>query len=217
MIYLVYLLLDDGSMVWEYTHPALPRELKESVDRVGHDSIISMLSAFSMFGKEIFQNNIRSIRYDDYQIFFEKLSISKDKSLLAIVITDINEKRQKILKVLNRFLRINNALLLRSSGNAVRDASYENISKILQDSFSTMYYHASIGSFRSIARRYGKLILYSLVLLALAIVSISISYLNYNITLLTLSLSVILLVPVLNIVLKRTLGKKRKKYYRLVT
>jgi len=217
MIYLVYLLLDDGSMVWEYTHPALPRELKESVDRVGHDSIISMLSAFSMFGKEIFQNNVRSIRYDDYQIFFEKLSISKDKSLLAIVITDINEKRQKILKVMNRFLRINNALLLRSSENAVRDESYENDSKILHDSFSTLYYHASIGSFKRIARRYGKLILYSLILLALAIVGISVSYLNYNITLLTLLLSIILPVPVLNMVLKRTLRKKRKKYYRLVT
>ena len=133
MIYSIYLLSQDNSLIWEFVNPYAPRQLIESLSSIGHSSITDLLSAMSSFGKDLFRSNIKRIEYENFQIFLISLRISSDL-LKAIVIVDNKEKISRIEETLRKFVKRNDKLIKRRL-TQLENFGYDRSSDQLQHAF----------------------------------------------------------------------------------
>lgn len=216
MIYLAYFISANGNLLWNYAHPALPSFLKKNIEKIGHNMIISMLSAFSAFGAELFQKTVNLIEFEEYRVYFEKIPIRGKTYVLSVAITDKNEPREKVRRILKRFIQINEKYFSESY-----DESYlmdMDVSKRLSENFSMKFRDLCNNSIIFLLKRRFRNNTRSLILTVLIIYAVLLSYtftfsepdilLPYTIPII-LVLTAILLFSVGKIIYKT-----RKKYYR---
>jgi len=209
--------MDSSSLLWEYENPNIPVNLKRKIEEIGHGSIVSMLSALSMFGRDLFSRSIRVIEFDDYKIFFEKIFLVKNVSVHVIAITDKNEKKTKLLRTLNAFFKIHSSAFLQNR-NDLRDMSYERLSNTLHQSFTDIYNKLSITSFKRVSQIWKKILFPTASIISVAMLILSL----YVLTQLSVSsLLLLIMLLYLGLLLMRLFLKRGKRkpgrYYRCLS
>jgi len=215
MIYYIALLDKEYNNIWHYLNPKIPPLLYGRLDTIGFDSLVSMLSAFSMLGAELFKEPLTSIEYNTFKISYYRVPIDNNERILSVIVTDKNEDLNKIKNLIEKLVKMHSNLIRKRKVTTFDKESYDNETKILLESFKLLQEKTTIGRFRKFIYRYRTTIFSSLTAFMIAIAALSIYYQGLSIIVLSTSIALIVLIQLANILLKK--GIKRGKYYRLVS
>lgn len=215
MIYYIALLDKDYKEIWHYLNPRIPLQLSNRLNTIGFDSLVSMLSAFSMLGAELFREPLTSIEYNTFQITYYRIRLDKDDKILGVIMTDRNEDLGKLKRMIEKVVEMNYNLIKKRSSGAIDEETHSNEPEVILESFKLLQEKSRISSIKRFAYKYRTSIVSSITTLVLVIAAFTIYMNGFSFMTITLAFGLIASIQALNILIKKSF--RRSKYYRLVS
>ncbi len=215
MIYYIALLDKEYNSIWHYLNPKIPPQLYGRLDTVGFDSLISMLSAFSMLGAELFKEPLTSIEYNTFRISYYRIPIDEGDRILSVVVTDKNEDINRVKKLIEKLVNMHSNLIRKRKTTTLNKTVYDNDTKVFLESFRILQEKTGLSYFKRILYKYRSLIFSSITFFVLAIALLNTYYKGLSLIVLSLAGGLIVAIQLVNLLLKKVI--RRGRYYRLVS
>lgn len=213
MIYYIALLDDEYNKIWHYLNPKIPPQLYGRLDTVGFDSLISMLSAFSMLGAELFKEPLTSIEYNTFKISYYRMSIDSGEKILSVIVTDRNEDLNRVRHVLEKLIKMH-ANIIKKRRSTINHEGYDE-TEMLLESFKLLQGKSALNSMKRFLYRYRAVIISSATAFIAAIALLNFYYRGFSLMIISTAITLIVALQAVNIIVKKAI--KRNRYYRLVS